>query len=89
MSTIADDTLYAEMISLLRDIRGQQETAAQKSAALERAMLALNQGFKALDDKRMAALVAALWGLVAAAWGLVAAALIAGALVAAAITWGV
>jgi hypothetical protein len=62
--TTSDDTLATEMIGLLREIRSQQDTAAQKSSALERAMLALNQGFAQLDDKRMGALTAALWGLV-------------------------
>jgi hypothetical protein len=77
-----DDVLTAEMIGLLRDIKQQQETAAQKSAALERAMLALNQSFSALDDQRLSKLTWALWGLAAAV-------LIAGALIAAAITWGI
>lgn len=79
--TASDDTLYTEMIGLLRDIRRQQETAEQKAAALERAMLAVNQNFSALDDRRLRALVVAVWGLAGAM-------LIAGALVAAAIVWG-
>jgi hypothetical protein len=80
--TTGDDSLAAEMIGLLRDIRQQQETGAQKSSALERAMLALNQSFSALDKKRIDALTSAIWGLAAAT-------LTAGGLVAAAITWGI
>jgi hypothetical protein len=87
--TTGDDTLAAEMIGLLRDIKGQQDTQAQKSSALERAMLALNQGFSDLNDRRLSAQAAATKGLAGAVWGLSAAILIAGGLIAAAITWGI
>jgi hypothetical protein len=82
MTTSSDDLLAAEVIGLLRDIRQQQETGAQKASALERAMLGLNQQFTALDDRRLMMLAIAIWGLAASV-------LIAGALVAAAITWGI
>lgn len=82
MTTGSDDSLATEMIGLLRDIRQQQETGAQKASALERAMLALNQSFSALDDKRLHTLVSAVWGVAGAI-------AIAGGLVAAAITWGI
>jgi hypothetical protein len=71
-----------EIIGLLRDIKTQQDTQAIKSASLERAMMSLTQGFAALDDRRLSALVVALWGLAASF-------LIAGGLIAAAITWGI
>jgi hypothetical protein len=87
--TTSDDTLATEMIGLLREIKGQQDTAAQKSSALERAMFALNQGFGELKDRRLDAQAAATKGLSAAVWGLSVAILIAGGLVAAAITWGI
>jgi hypothetical protein len=80
--TIGDDTLAAEMIGLLREIKGQQDTQATKAASLERAMLALNQSVTAIDDRRVSALVVALWGLSGAI-------VTAGALIAAAITWGI
>jgi hypothetical protein len=80
--TTGDDVLYSEMIGLLRDIRSQQETAATKASALERAMLALNQHFSALDDRRLHTLVNAVWALSAAI-------VIAGALIAAALVWGI
>jgi hypothetical protein len=80
--TLSDDALATEVIGLLRDIKGQQDTAATKHSAIERAVLSLTQSVAALDDRRLSALVAALWGLAAAI-------LIAGGLVAAAITWGI
>jgi hypothetical protein len=64
--TLSDDALATEVIGLLRDIKGQQDTQATKSASLERAMLSLTQSVAALDDRRLSALVAALWGLAAA-----------------------
>jgi hypothetical protein len=82
MTTSSDDLLAAEVIGLLRDIRQQQETGAQKASALERAMLSLNQSFAAIDERRLTMLAVAIWGLAAAV-------LIAGALVAAAIAWGI
>jgi hypothetical protein len=80
--TMSDDALAAEVIGLLRDIKGQQDMAAQKASAVERAVLSLTQNVAALDDRRISALVVALWGLAAAI-------LIAGGLIAAAITWGI
>jgi hypothetical protein len=80
--TGSDDALAGEVIGLLRDIRVGQETAAQKNSALERAMLSLNQNFAAIDERRLTMLAIAIWGLAAAV-------LIAGALIAAAITWGI
>ena len=80
--TLSDDALATEVIGLLRDIKTQQDSQAIKSASLERAMLSLTQGFAALDDRRLSALVVALYLLAAAI-------LIAGGLVAAAIAWGI
>lgn len=82
MTTGTDDTLAVEMIGLLRDIKQQQDAAAQKAAATERAVLSLTQSVAALDDRRMGALTMALYALAGAI-------LIAGLVVAAAITWGV
>lgn len=82
MTTGSDDTLTMEIIGLLRVIKEQQDTAAQKALAVERAVISLTQNVAALDDRRLSALVAALWGLAAAI-------LLAGGLVAAAITWGI
>lgn len=81
-SISSDDALASEMISLLRDIRAGQQLLDQKNAALERAMLGLNQNFAALDKRRLTALVLA-------AWGLAASILVSGGLIAAAITWGI
>ena len=81
MTTSGDDLLAGEVIGLLRDIRQQQEMGAQKASALERAMLGLNQSFAAIDERRLTMLAIAIWGLAASV-------LVAGALVAAAITWG-
>ena len=80
--TLSDDALAMEVIGLLRDIKTQQDMAAQKASAVERAVLSLTQSVAALDDRRLSALVAALYSLAAAI-------LAAGALVAAALTWGI
>lgn len=80
--TANDDVLASEMISLLRDIRAGQQQHDQKNAALERAMLGLNQNFASLDKRRFTALAIA-------AWGLAASILVSGGLIAAAITWGI
>jgi hypothetical protein len=64
--TMSDDALATEVIGLLRDIKGQQDMAAQKASAVERAVLSLTQSVAALDDRRISSLVVALWGLAVA-----------------------
>lgn len=81
MTAPADDALITEMIGLLRDIKGSQDTQASKLTAVERAVMTLAGSVAALEDRRLSAIVSAIWGMVVAI-------VIAGGLVAGAIVWG-